>query len=357
VNAPLWSDGAAKDRFIAIPGTGQIEFTEDGAWRFPEGTVLVKTFSLEVMVGPGVFGAHRIETRLLVFQDKEWVGYSYLWNDAQTDATLVCAGGQKQTFVVRSARALKSQTWQFPSRAECMVCHSRAAGYVLGLNTLQMNKEHEYAAGRDQQLRTLEHLGLFKIDQREHARAGELLRRQDVTPLLSGGEASRILAPLTGDSVLSAVGSAWLKSSERLKDRQLKDLDKNPQTTTLLPKPIGSYRRLVDPYDATADLNLRARSYLHANCAHCHVEAGGGNSALNLHFNTKRPDLKLHDVKPQHDRFHLADPRLIAPGAPERSLLLHRVATPDKGRMPPVATSVPDEAAVKLLGEWIRQER
>jgi glucose/arabinose dehydrogenase len=69
VNAPLWSDGAAKDRFIAIPGLGQIDFTEQGAWRFPEGTVLVKTFSL----GEGA-ERRRIETRLLVFQQKEWVG-------------------------------------------------------------------------------------------------------------------------------------------------------------------------------------------------------------------------------------------------------------------------------------------
>ena len=61
VNAPLWSDHAKKDRFIAIPGNAQIEFDTvtypqppPGAppgWRFPDGTVLVKTFSLEMEVG------------------------------------------------------------------------------------------------------------------------------------------------------------------------------------------------------------------------------------------------------------------------------------------------------------------
>jgi mono/diheme cytochrome c family protein len=44
-----------------------------------------------------------------------------------------------------------------------MFCHSRAAGFVLGLNTAQMNRTQNYAGGaRDNQLRTYEHIGLFK---------------------------------------------------------------------------------------------------------------------------------------------------------------------------------------------------
>ena len=45
---------------------------------------------------------------------------------------------------------------------ECMVCHSRAANYVLGLSTLQMNRDHDYGGRVDNQLRTLEHLELLK---------------------------------------------------------------------------------------------------------------------------------------------------------------------------------------------------
>src|SRR5262249_46426556 len=139
VNSPLWSDEAFKERFLALLGLGQIDFSEDGAWRFPEGTVLVKTFSLEREAGrPDT--RQRIETRFLTFQQGEWYGYSYAWNEAQTDADLVEVGGRDRTLLIKDAKAPggeRRQTWHYPSRSECMVCHSRAASFVLGLNTLQ----------------------------------------------------------------------------------------------------------------------------------------------------------------------------------------------------------------------------
>ena len=61
---------------------------------------------------------------------------------------------------------MRKQTWHFPSRAECMVCHSRAANFVLGLSTLQLNKDHDYG-GREakaNQLRVMEQLGLLKVE-------------------------------------------------------------------------------------------------------------------------------------------------------------------------------------------------
>ncbi|MFK7819681.1 MAG: sorbosone dehydrogenase family protein, partial [Planctomycetaceae bacterium] len=64
VNSPLWSDGAVKKRFMAIPGDKQIDFEkitylaldEPGwrGWQFPDGTVLVKTFYLDVQTDDGI---------------------------------------------------------------------------------------------------------------------------------------------------------------------------------------------------------------------------------------------------------------------------------------------------------------
>ncbi|MBI3824071.1 MAG: PQQ-dependent sugar dehydrogenase, partial [Planctomycetes bacterium] len=107
VNAQLWGDHAEKERFLAIPGNGQIGFDDitypqpsPGAppgWRFPDGTVLVKTFSMDMERG-NPKSRKRIETRLLHFQqfpgtqeygDQYWRGYTYRWNDEQTDAVLV----------------------------------------------------------------------------------------------------------------------------------------------------------------------------------------------------------------------------------------------------------------------------
>jgi hypothetical protein len=108
-----------------------------------------------------------------------------------------------------------------------MVCHSRAAGFVLGLNTPRMHKRDEPGDGSGNQLRRLESLGAFD-------------------------------APLK--------------------------------------KPDHDYRKLSNPYDRSADVESRVRSYLHANCAQCHEWAGGGNSAIDLHFNTARENMGLIGV-------------------------------------------------------------
>src|SRR5262249_46637703 len=97
VNAPLWSDGAEKERFLGLPGVARIAMTGPGGWNFPDGTVLVKTFSL-----PTTSGHKRIETRLLTRRLGQWAGYSYVWNDEQSDAELVGAAGQDRTYEVRS---------------------------------------------------------------------------------------------------------------------------------------------------------------------------------------------------------------------------------------------------------------
>ncbi len=164
VNVPFWSDGAGKERFLAMPGETRVGFDEDVAWEFDDGAVTVKSFTLETQVG-NPDSRRYIETRIVVKQDERWVGYTYAWNDQQTDAELVEADGRNRTYVVRDRGAPggeRSQVWHYPSREECMFCHSRAAGFVLGLNTRQMNRVHDYGGRADNQLRTLNHIGLFR---------------------------------------------------------------------------------------------------------------------------------------------------------------------------------------------------
>ena len=102
-------------------------------------------------------------------------------------------------------------------------------------------------------------------------------------------------------------------------------------------------------------LQARARSYLHANCAQCHVQAGGGNSQISLEFTRNLEDMKVLDLEPLHHKFDIPDARLVAPGDPSRSVLLHRMATRGRGKMPQLATSLVDRQAVELIREWIRR--
>ena len=60
-------------------------------------------------------------------------------------------------------------------------------------------------------------------------------------------------------------------------------------------------------------------------------------------------------MKPGHGAFDRADPRLLAPGSPERSMLLYRMTKLGLGRMPHIASNVVDKEAVDLVSEWIKK--
>ena len=331
VNAPLWSDGAIKSRFIALPAKGHIDMTDQWAWQFPEETVLVKSFALETVAGDPA-SRRWIETRLMAKLQGEWVGYSYAWNEKQTDAELVAAAGEDRAFSVQDGAESRQQIWHYPSRAECMVCHTRAAGFVLGLSTLQMNKSHAFGPGIvANQLEVLEELGVLNAHDWV-AEAKERLRRQLQAEGIAEDEISMQLA-----SLKPSAGQAGLRS------------------TFLLDRPPSQFPRLEDPYDAVGDLELRARSYLHANCAYCHIPAGGGNAQMDLSFSVSTSRMNAVNVVPLHHNFGMDDARLIKPGAPERSTLLRRMSIRTPGQMPQLATSLVDQPAVDLVREWISQ--
>jgi glucose/arabinose dehydrogenase len=360
VNSPLWSDGALKDRAIGLPGDARIDFTEEGAWKFPEGTVLVKTFSLETDRG-----ARPIETRFLTLQQNEWVGYSYAWDEAATDGVLVGKEGMHREFRVRDPKApggLRRQTWYYPSRADCMVCHSRAAAFVLGPQTPQMNRDHDYGGGAVRnQLLALEALGVFRVKLLDHVRVAEapwhrvaeLRARAKVKPSKPRPKDLSYDPMLLGVSSFDPVQTAVQVGWTLLRQVVTRALEREPRYTARMPKRPPEYKRLADPYDPGAGLPARVRSYLQANCAHCHVEAGGGNSAMDLHVNTRADQMRIVDVPPQHDAFGIRDARIVAPGAPERSILYHRLSRRGPGQMPPLASSVADEAALELVRAWI----
>ena len=336
VNSPLWSDGAHKERWLVLPPTMvedgrdvpvRIRFTSDRTWELPERTVLVKSFALDTSEGD-LRSRRWIETRLLTRQQGEWVGYSYRWNDEQTDAVLVEKHGTDQEFVIQAAEGERRQTWHYPSRSECMVCHSRAANYVLGLSTPQLNREHDYGGAVDNQLRVFEYLGLFRVDYQPEAT--ELLREQ----LRASG--------VPADDVANRVAEAMASRGQR-----------TAAASALLAKSPERYERLADPYNDGEPIDRRARSYLHANCAQCHVEAGGGNAQFDLRFSTALDKTRLIGVAPLHDRFGIEGAKLVAAGDPDHSVLLHRMGVRGRGQMPQLATSLIDQRAVELIRKWI----
>src|SRR5207302_143397 len=56
---------------------------------------------------------------------------------------------------------------------------------------------------------------------------------------------------------------------------------------------------------------------------------------------------------PARGDFGLPDARIIARGHPERSTLYYRMAKFGRDRMPHIGAELPDEAGLKLVGDWI----
>lgn len=352
VNAELWSDGAYKDRFIAIPANAststdlpadqdrRIGFTNSRGWEFPNETVLIKSFALETETGNPA-SRRWIETRFFTRQEGEWAGYSYAWNDEGTEATLVASGGLDKEYAIRDGAAeggVRKLAWHYPSRTECMVCHTRGSNYVLGLQTLQMNRDHDYASVGGpvaNQLGTLEHLGMFRVPSGADAAAA----------IQSDGKGKGLAGPEL-DAYAQQHGPQRMQRE-------------TPPTSNLLSKPPAALDKMPNPHDASADLDARARAYLHANCANCHVEAGGGNAMMELEFSRASEDMRMIGVDPLHGDLGIPGAKLVAPGNPDKSVLLRRMATRNHegktGQMPPLATHVPDEAAIELLRQWITQ--
>lgn len=147
VASKLWSDGAEKARWVALPDGETVSVQGDNDFQFPPGTVLVKQFGFE-----GV----PIETRLLVrHDDGNWGGYTYEWREDLSDADLVSDGKQKTLS--------NGLLWTYPDEGQCFQCHAEAAGVDLGPEIAQLNNVIRYdATGRDaNQLATWEAIGLF----------------------------------------------------------------------------------------------------------------------------------------------------------------------------------------------------
>jgi uncharacterized repeat protein (TIGR03806 family) len=147
INAPFWSDGASKERWLAVPDGQSITVRTDGDWDFPSRSVLMKNFRV---------GTRLIETRLLMrHPDGTWGGFTYEWNAQQTDATLLEGGANRDLG--------NGQVWRFPSESQCLDCHTSAANRALGPETAQLNRTLTYTQTNRtaNELITLSHIGVL----------------------------------------------------------------------------------------------------------------------------------------------------------------------------------------------------
>jgi len=220
---------------------------------------------------------------MLYFDGASWNAYAYRWNEAQTDATLMPASGEKKPLPLAAkdgAGASPSGVWTTSARSECLRCHNSWCGYALAFSPA--------------------HLAFGSMNGEN---AVEELRR------------------------LGLVDEGFAQQSALL--------------------------GLRDAKDASASLEVRARSYLHANCSHCHRQAAGGAVNMMLNAELLPAAMKALETTPQQGGLGLAQPKLIDPGHPWSSVICVRVAKSGMGHMPIIGPHDIDATGVRLLEDWI----
>lgn len=114
--------------------------------------------------------------------------------------------------------------------------------------------------------------------------------------------------------------------------------------------------KLAD-YREAGDLNLRARAYLDANCAHCHNPQGpASTSGLFLEASQTDPT-RLGILKTPVAAGRGSGKRKygIVPGKPAESILLYRMESDDPGiRMPEIGRQIPHREGIELIKAWIK---
>jgi hypothetical protein len=141
VIAPLFSDYTAKRRFVYVPAGKAIAYDPTELWQLPPGSVLVKTFSYPQDERAPEQGERLLETRLLVFKEGEVVAHTYVWNEAQTDATRKVAGARISATWIDASGDTRRNDYTVPNANKCFDCHGeRGETDALGLRTRQLDR-------------------------------------------------------------------------------------------------------------------------------------------------------------------------------------------------------------------------
>jgi uncharacterized repeat protein (TIGR03806 family) len=291
VNAPLWSDGAGKARWLVLPKGAKPNkrSTADNAappitankndllgWDLPVGSIAIKHFYRQG--APGQAGHLPMETRFIQRRADDWRMLTYTWDQNGKDATLALGGGVSM-FNGKDGDV----AWRYPSTGDCKSCHAaETPTKFLGLHSAQLDGART-ATGHNQ------------VD-------------------------------------------IWLDAG------LLGKYD-----------PKASHTRFADPRVEGGDIGTRARTYLHVQCASCHQPNSSASTDLDLRFGAALKATGSCGNAPQKGDLGVAGAKLLAVGDPAKSLLTLRMKTTDESqRMPAKGVSITDQIGVTLLEAWIK---
>ena len=301
VSSPLWSDGAAKQRWIRLPAGQKATYdaTEDRL-TFPVGTVFVKQFDLPSSVTP-VGRSRRLETRVMIVGDKTTWGYTFRWNPAGTDATLV---SEQADETITDMVTNTTRNWHFMGFGQCWGCH------------------------------------------RDDASTGTAYRKDKWRIL--GFSAAQL------GVVIGGVDQRTMLATKGVFDAA--DVANMPP---VIPNPSDTTQTAETR--AYAYLAANCSPCHHEGASY----TGGGQTWLATYGSGTVPQRHMDQTTnnyPMSVRLanemgvpQLAGGVLVKPGQPSQSLLLARIKTNDPDlRMPPIARNVPDDNGAAIVQAWIQ---
>ncbi|MHA4869637.1 SO2930 family diheme c-type cytochrome [Duganella sp. PWIR1] len=314
LNTPLFTDYAHKLRTVWMPKGQSAAYKADTTFDFPVGTIISKTFyypkggdgkTVLATTGNGnnidggakdgdrldLASMRLIETRLLVKRAGGWIALPYVWNADQTEAVLSRTGDQIPLDVVHEDKSSSKLTYVVPNVNQCASCH------------------------------------VADVKSRQFEPIGPKARH------------------LNRDYTYEGVST-----------NQLEHLAKIGYLSGLPANAATAAPRNADWSDSKLAIDARARAYLDINCAHCHNDKGAANTTA-LHLNMGAPaNLHLGLCKPPVAAGAGTGGRNydIAPGKPDDSIMLYRLASAETGiMMPELGRGSAHKEGVALIREWI----
>ncbi len=283
----LFTDYALKKRFIWMPKGTKASYDTDGTTLiFPVGTVLIKHFYYNTLQ-PGNT-TKIIETRLMIKKPSGWIFAEYIWNDSQTEATLLTGddfmSGSSETITFRKPSGeIITTDYRIPSESECLACHKLDNQPIpIGTKPQNINVNYNYSNGVKNQLQKL-------------------------------------------------VDEGYLAS---------------------YPSSIVS---LVDYRDTSKPIDIRLRSYIDINCAHCHQDnARCDYRPIRLSFNKSANPVNMGICVYADEPINADLERIIIPRNVHKSVMHYRLSTVDENtRMPLLGRTIVHDEGVSLLEQYI----
>lgn len=206
----LFTDYAHKQRLVKVPAGKQMEKMSNGSIDFPDGTILTKTFYYYHDERDTSLGKRIIETRLLIKEDGTWNVATYLWNQAQSDATLELNGMDTQVSWLNAEGKSLSTLYHVPNENECITCHqSNKAMQPLGTTLRNLNRMVERSGASVNQINHLQFISV--LNDFQHNQVPQIVNYNDLNAPLE----ERARAYFAMNCAHCHNPNAWEASAER----------------------------------------------------------------------------------------------------------------------------------------------